>query len=367
MSPRFSRRRANSFLVVAIDLPYRVRQPIRRARVGAPEVSVLLPVFNGADTLRRALASVRRQRGIDWECVVVDDGSNDASAWLAQEASREDPRFRCVFGPHRGIVAALRMGVSSCRAPLIARMDADDIMVSGRLLKQADALREEPRLAAVGTHVELFPRGGLREGRLAYESWLNSLRSARDVEADAFVECPIAHPTLMVRTDVLRELSYREAGWPEDYDLILRLLGAGYRVGVVPEVLLRWRDSPHRLSRTSATYSTRRFVACKAAFLADGFLASSERYVLWGYGGTGRLLRRELARYAKTPAYIVELHPGRLGQIIAGARVIPPERLPTVERLPIVVSVAGAVARNQIREALARMGFVEVDDYRIAA
>jgi len=324
-------------------------------------------VFNGAKTLLRALASVRRQRGVEWECVVVDDGSSDASAGVADAMVRRDSRFRLLRSPHRGIVAALRTGLATCRAPLIARMDADDVMLPGRLRKQSDAFHDDAHLAAVGTHVELFPRNGLREGRLAYETWLNSLRSARDVEADAFVECPVAHPTLMAQASVLREFSYRDAGWPEDYDLILRLIGAGRRVGVLPEVLLRWRDSPARLSRTNPTYAVPRFVACKAAFLADAFLATSDRYVLWGYGDTGRLLRRELARHQKAPAYIVELHPGRIGQVIAGARVIPPEKLRTIERLPIVVSVAGAPARRQIRDVLSAMGFVDVKDYRVAA
>ncbi len=366
-SRRFSRQRVSSPRVATIDRPNAVKRSAQRDRVGAPEVSVLLPVFNGSRTVLRALCSVRRQRGVAWECVVVDDGSNDASVRLVQAVAREDSRFRLLRRSHGGIVSALRAGTAACRAPLIARMDADDIMVSGRLAKQCQALHRDPQLIAVGAHVELFPRVGLREGRLAYERWLNSLRSVRDVEADAFVECPIAHPTLMIRADVLREMNYREEGWPEDYDLVLRLLGAGCRVGVVPEVLLRWRDSPQRLSRTGASYAQPRFVACKAAFLAAGFLATSKRYVLWGYGDTGRSLHRSLALHDKTPAYIVELHPGRLGQLIAGARVIPPEHLPKVERLPIVVSVAGAAARRQIRDALAEMGFLDVTDFRVAA
>ena len=109
---------------------------------------------------------------------------------------------------------------------------------------------------------------------------------------DAFIECPIAHPTLMIRRNLLTTLGYRDCGWPEDYDLILRLLADGHELGVVPKRLVAWRDGPERLSRTSETYSVERFTACKAAHLAESFLASSNDYALWGYY-LRRWLRRE--------------------------------------------------------------------------
>ena len=84
--------------------------------------------------------------------------------------------------------------------------------------------------------MRLFPRRGLSEGWCIYEGWLNSIDTPERVWQDAFVECPIAHPTLMMRREVLQALAYRDRGWPEDYDLLLRLLTQGYEVGVVPRV-----------------------------------------------------------------------------------------------------------------------------------
>ena len=108
----------------------------------------------------------------------------------------------------------------------------------------------------------------MTDGLRDYERWLRSLRDEAAVHADAFVECPIAHPTLMIRRDVLAAVRYRDAGWPEDYDLVLRLLAAGHRIGVVPRRLLAWRDSAERLTRRHPAYAQERIVACKAAFLA---------------------------------------------------------------------------------------------------
>ncbi len=335
--------------------------------MAAPRISILLPVFDAGDALPACLRSIQRQTVDDWECVLVDDGSTDTSLACARRVAATDPRFRVLARPHEGLVAALEAGHERCRGDLVARMDADDVMHRERLAAQADALDAQPRLAALGSHVRLFPRRGLGEGMRAYERWLASIDSPSRVREEAFVECPVAHPTLMIRHEVLRALRYRERGWPEDYDLLLRLLERGEHVGVVPRRLLCWRQGPRRLSRTSDTYAIARFTACKAAFLARGFLAGGEAYVLWGYGGTGRALQRALRERGKRPAAIVELHPRRLGETIQGAPVIPPERLPELPRHPVVVSVAGETARSEIRTNLAAMGFRELRDYVCAA
>lgn len=332
-----------------------------------PLVSVLLPAYNAGRTLAAALESVRRQHEARWECVVVNDGSTDDTGRLAREAAAADPRFRVVRLPHRGVVAALQSGLARCRAPYVARMDADDLMRRDRLGCQLALLERQPGLSAVGSHVRLFPRSRLAGGMRAYERWLASIDSPASVRREAFVECPIAHPTLMVRTDVLRRFGYRDRGWPEDYDLVLRFLSAGLSIAVVPRRLLCWRDEPGRLSRTAESCSIERITACKAEFLARGPLAGSGRYILWGYGGTGKALARALAQHGLHPAHIVELHPGRLGQRICGAEVIAPARLPDVAPEPIVVSVAGFGPRQEIRQALDSMGYCEGRHFVCAA
>jgi glycosyltransferase involved in cell wall biosynthesis len=329
-------------------------------------VSILLPARNAADTLAACLRSIVRQTLPAWECIVVDDGSTDATRAIAAEAAHADPRFRLVPTPHGGLIAALNEGLRQCRAPLIARMDADDVMHRDRLAAQVSALGEDSSLSGVGCHVRLCPRRGMAPWLRDYETWLNGLRSAEDVARDAFIECPIAHPSLMMRRD-MAALGYVDEGWPEDYDLILRALAAGMRIGVVPRRLLSWRNREGSLSRTDPRYDIARFTACKAHYLARGFLAGGDRYILWGYGGTGRALRRALAAHSKTPSHIVEIKTSRLGQRIHGAPVIPPDALRPLRGQPIVVSVARAEPRAQIRQALAAMDFVEGQDYVCAA
>ena len=332
-----------------------------------PRISILLPVFDAADTLQLCLHSIARQTDPDWECIVVDDGSTDSGMVAAHRFAAADPRFRVIVQPHRGLVSALLAGIEHCRGRYVARMDADDWMLRARLEYQVAALERDATLSGVGCHVRLFPRRDLRDGMRDYERWLNGIDAPHRVREEAFVECPIAHPTLMLRREVLTAYPYRDCGWAEDYDLVLRLLADGHELSVVPRKLLAWRNGPRRLSRNSETYSAERFTACKAEHLAESFLADSNNYSLWGYGATGRNLQRALRQHGKRPAFILELHPGRIGNSIAGAPVLHPDDWLRSPRHRLVVSVAGATARQQIRTALDLAGLHETIDYVCAA
>jgi glycosyltransferase involved in cell wall biosynthesis len=332
-----------------------------------PLVSILLPVWNAENTLSTTLASIERQTTSNWECLIVDDGSSDASPAIAQRFAKRDARFKLVARNHEGLIPSLNAGIDLCTAPLVARMDADDWMHRDRLARQIDLLDRSPDLEAVGCFVRIFPRAGLNDGRRAYEDWLHSLTEPERLWRERFIECPIAHPTLMMRRDTLAFLRYREKGWPEDYDLMLRLLRRGPVAGIVPTRLHGWRDLPTRLSRTDERYALSKFTACRAWHLSRDFLGDRKTYSLWGHGRTGRALRRELATLGHEPTTIVEVHPRRIGNMIHGARVIPPEALEHERPDRLIVSVARHGPRAKIRAALARMGLQEGLDFVCAA
>lgn len=332
-----------------------------------PTVSILLPVFNAANSLGSCLESVRRQTLVDWECVIVDDGSGDASIETAATAAASDPRFIIVRREHAGLIETLNAGIDRCSGEFIARMDADDWMRRERLALQTAALADDDSLEIVGTHVRYFPRSGLGDGSREYEDWLNSMRTPADVYRERFIECPLAHPTWMLRRTTLERTRYRDRGWPEDYDLMLRLLEDGARATVVPRRLLLWRHHPDRLSRRDPRYSLERFTACRAAFVASDFLRSNDRYLLWGYGQTGRALRRALGEHKKQLAGLIEVHSGRLGQKIHGAPVVAPDEITRLPNHPLIVSVSGAGPRAEIRCKLSELNRVEGRDFICAA
>ncbi len=332
-----------------------------------PRVSVLLPVHQAEATLAASLESVRRQTFGDWRCLIVDDGSTDGSLACARDFAARDTRFEIFARDHHGLVATLNAGLARCDGRYVARMDADDLMHRHRLQLQVDHLESSPRLAGTGCHVRIFPRTGMRDGLRAYERWLCSIDGPARVREEMFIESPVAHPTWLVRRQIFTSYGYRDAGWPEDYDFLLRLHTDGHQFGVIPRRLMSWREHAGRLTHTGDAYRIEQFPRAKAAFLRRGLLANQERYILWGYGDTGKALRRALLEHDRRPSLIVEVHPGRIGQRIHGAPVISPDDLADHRGEPIVASVAGAGPRREVRQALLRMGFAELRDFVCAA
>ncbi len=310
----------------------------------------------------------------------MDDGSTDGTAALLRAWAARDPRVRVLpavpdgaigaagAGDGEGVTAALRRAAAAARAPLLARMDADDVALPSRLERQADFMAEHPELAACGARVELFPAARVGMGYRRYQAWLNGLSGPEALRRDLFVECPIAHPTLVIRASALRALGgYRDEGWPEDYDLLLRLHRAGMRADVVPQTLLRWRVRPGRLSRVSAAYAPEAFRRCKAHFLVRGELPEGRALLVWGAGRVGKPLAVELARQGRAPRAFVDVDPRKLGQEIHGLPVLSPAELARWPGAYVLVAVGAPGARDDIRAELDAAGREELRDFRVAA
>lgn len=328
-----------------------------------PQVSILMPVRNEERFLAAALRSVAAQTLTDWELVVVDDGSTDATPAILAEAARRDPRIRVLRPAERGLVPALNAGLAACRASLVARMDGDDVSHPRRLASQAKFLFREPGVGLVASAFRHFPRTGLRVGMLAYESWQNTLTSHEAVVADLFVESPFVHPSVMFRRDaVLAVGGYRDLGWAEDYDLWLRLAGAGVRFARLPEELFFWRDRPERATRTMTEYSLEAFRACKLHHLCKGFLEGEREVVLAGAGQEGRAWCRALTGAGIRVSAWVDVDPRKVGRTLHGALVLPATAMvPDGRKLLITVGTRGA--RAGVRAWAQQAGFAEGRDF----
>jgi len=333
-----------------------------------PTVSVLLPAYNAADTIRQAVTSLQRQTLADFEVVAVDDGSTDGTRAILDELARDDPRIRPIHLPHSGLIQALNAGIEECHADVIARMDADDVCHPERLLLQVEYMRDHPDIRVCGCLVRSFPRNAIREGFLRYEAWLNSLTSHEEIARDISVESPLAHPSVMMRASDLRELGgYREMGWPEDYDLWLRFFMAGKRFGKVARTLLFWRETPARLTFTDSRYSLENFVRLKAHFLAILIGRKGRPLIVWGAGMMGRRLTKHLVREGVQSVAVVDIDPRKIGRTMRGAPIIPPEQLADHPNAFIIVAVGSEGAREIIRARLNASGRVEVEDYLCSA
>lgn len=334
-----------------------------------PAVSVLLPVRNGADFLAGALDSIATQSFRDWECIVVDDGSTDDSADVAARFAAHDPRFRVAVRQHEGLVAALNAGLDLCSAPLVARMDADDVSLPLRLEKQAALLQAQPEITLCGCLVEAFPPEHVGEGMALYIDWLNSVADEADIARDFFVESPFAHPSVMFRRDAVAAAGgYQDHGWPEDYDLWMRLFVSGARFAKVPETLYLWRDYPERMSRTHRAYTIPKFRKLKAHYLLQSRLRGRGRITLWGAGREGRWWLREFATAGIEVARLIDVDPKKIGRRIGEIPILPPDALARREAGDFIVCAVGARgARLLIRDTLLELGYTEITDFIFVA
>jgi cellulose synthase/poly-beta-1,6-N-acetylglucosamine synthase-like glycosyltransferase len=244
-------------------------------------------------------------------------------------------------------------------------MDADDIAEPTRLEKQIAYLESNPRVGLCGTHVShVGDPPGL--GRRRYFEWLNSLRSAADLERERYIECPIAHPTFMMRREAFDVAGgYQDNEWPEDYDLLLRIQRAGWKLGTVPEPLLQWRHSCGRLSMTDRRYAPEQFRAVKRHHLVETVLDDNRPFYQWGAGEVGKPWLREWGRHA--PIAAVDINPRKIGKRIHGIPIVPPEELPPPGHATIFVAVGAPGARDDIRAWLNPRGYKEGSDYLFVA
>jgi len=209
-----------------------------------PLVSILLPIWNARAHLPACLNSIARQSCRAYELLVVDDGSTDNSAEFVANYARQDPRIRLWRLPHCGIVPALNVGLSLARAPLIARMDADDCMHDRRLELQLECLHADPGLVLVASRVRGFPDHQLDLGMREYLRWQNACMSSGEIADQRYVESPLCHPSVTFRrAPILAAGGYRAGAFAEDYELWLRLLARGARMCKLEQVLLQWRQS----------------------------------------------------------------------------------------------------------------------------
>lgn len=327
-----------------------------------PLISVLMPCRNAETTLGDALASLESQTLGDFEVIAVDDGSTDQTSAILTEWVERDCRVRVVHqGPH-GIVSALNAAIAHAEGQLLARMDSDDVAHPARLARQVELLTAHPALAGCGTRIRYFPRRCVRAGARRYERWINSIVAPEEVQRDLFVECPIPHPTLMLRREVFDEIGlYSDEGWPEDYDLVLRLCQAGFRLAKVPEVLLDWRESRHRLSRVDPRYSPDAFRRCKVHYLAPR--VGGRSVLICGAGPVGKAFALALKGTGYRITAFVDLDPRKLGQVIHGAQVVLPASVSKHRGSYALAAVASDSARAEIRAYLSAAGFRESDDF----
>jgi hypothetical protein len=241
-----------------------------------------MAVRNGEPYIREAVRSVLDQTFDDFELIVVDDASTDATAEVVEGFG--DSRIRLLRNESNlGQVASLNRGLREARGEYVARIDADDACLPTRLARQVDVLDSEPRVCLVGTWMQAIDERGRRLARL--EKTLDDYVDF--VYHTLIMRVYVSHPAAMYRREpVLWVGGYDEATGPsEDKDLWRKLALERYEARIVPEVLVLYRLHDQQLSQTRVAYQRQVDAESQDRFLsqlAPDAPASAVRMLLAG-------------------------------------------------------------------------------------
>ena len=228
-----------------------------------PELSVLLPVYNGASHLREAIESILSQTYADFELIVIDDGSTDDSLSILEEYA--DSRIRVFSHTNRGLAASLNRAIGLAKGRYVARQDQDDVSLPQRFEKQVRFLKEHPTAGMVGTWARILA-GNAETGRVHRHPSDNAT-----LKFALMFDNPFVHSSMMIRKSVFDSVGVYTTDPsrqpPEDYELWSRIARA-FDVANIPEVLHIYREVPKSMSRDHANPFLDRVVNISAENIA---------------------------------------------------------------------------------------------------
>ena len=207
--------------------------------MNSPAVSVILPAYNCEKYIGKAIESVLQQTFTDFELIIINDGSTDNTERGILQFT--DPRIIYLQNPeNKGLIYTLNRAIELAKGNYIARTDSDDICLPERLARQKEYLDEHPETTMVASTISFIDANGNDKGIWPLDRKMISPSLIRNKMP--FENC-IAHPSIMIRADILKKLKYnpRQVNI-EDYDLWLRLLNRGHVIGKINEPLLWYRS-----------------------------------------------------------------------------------------------------------------------------
>jgi len=230
----------------------------------SPAVTVAMSVYNGEQFLAAAVESVLAQTFDDFEFLALDDGSSDATADILAHYAATDSRLRPIVRENRGLIASLNQLLAEARAPLIARMDADDICYPERFERQVAFLAGNPDYGVVGSRCDDIDEHGGPWPTRAVAHPLTHKEFLAAIELGLPLLC---HPSVMMRREVALKVGGYHSAFRhcEDLDLWLRLASVT-RIGNLPDRLLRYRHYAGQVSSRHATIQQTNAAVAKLAY-----------------------------------------------------------------------------------------------------
>jgi glycosyltransferase involved in cell wall biosynthesis len=330
-------------------------------------VSILLPFHDASYTLDAAIASIAEQTFREWELLLIDNVSTDESAVIAQRWRDKDARIKLIDERTIGIAHALNTGLTHTSAPLIARMDADDIANPERLARQVAYMNEHLEVGVLGTRTRFETTVEKSSGMAWFVQWQNAIITPHEHYVKRFVDAPLAHPTVMLRRELVEQYGgYATEPLPEDHELWLRWMHHGVHFAKLPEELLTWNDHATRLSRTHVNYSVDAFFTTKAKWIAAWYkrkYTDGRPIIIAGTSG----LCRDRARKLGSEGLQIEAFTDVRDREVPDYRFIAHDQLPGPGEALVISFISQRGTGDRIAAFLASRGLIEGDDFILAA
>ena len=213
-------------------------------------VSIIMGVYNGANTLSQAIDSIMAQTYTKWELIACDDCSTDETLKILSNYVDKDSRIKVIRnGENCGLAASLNHCLEYVQGTYIARMDCDDLSVETRLEKQVAYLESHPEFDLVGTYMQAFDESGKK----------NVIESKQyPTQFDLPKGAPFAHATIMMRTAAMKQLGgyciSKHTVRTEDVDLWYRFFAGSFKGANLPEPLYLVRTDEAAYKRRKLRY-----------------------------------------------------------------------------------------------------------------
>ncbi len=203
-----------------------------------PQISVIMPVYNGAKHLREAIESILIQTFQHFEFLIMDDGSTDDTPKILEDYAKKDHRIKILHQKNHGLVESLNTLVTHAASDLIARMDADDIAYPKRLEVQYEYMKAHPQTVVLGTYARITEEG---PGQTHTSTWRRNTAFEEDELNRWYLSIipPFIHSAVMFKKNAFHKAGgYRQNEHPaEDYGLWIRMKSLG-KLNTAPHLLM---------------------------------------------------------------------------------------------------------------------------------
>lgn len=328
-----------------------------------PLISIVMPVKDAGLYLKECLDSIINQTEDHWELIAINDSSSDDSKSILNNYQLKDNRIKTYDNQGNGIIDALKTAYKYSQGQLIHRMDADDIMVEQKLASLKSSLLNAGIGHIVTAKVKYFAEGGVSEGFLKYEEWINTLCDKNNFWDEIYKECVISSPCwLIYREDFDRCGGFNSNIYPEDYDLVFRFYKHKMKVVAVDKVLHLWRDHSERSSRNHSHYKINSFLEIKLRYFLLEDRINERPLVLWGAGKKGKTMSR-LLKAQNIDFSWVSNNPNKHGKEIYQQIMLSFESILSMDNPQIIITVAQKNAKEEIIHYLKKKSLIANKDY----